>query len=342
MAGLNISEKAQDLHYKSLVIDGLEAAPMTEAHFDRLRTGGIGIVHYTCAKVTDDFSSAALNILNLQKTVEANPDRVMLVKTSDDVRIARETHKIGIILGFQSAQPIMDDLNYLELVYRLGIRVIQLTYNERNLLGDGCVESANGGLSRYGRQVVEAMNSLGIAIDLSHCGEKTTLEAIELSSDPVLITHANAKMLCPSPRNKSDAILQSLSRNGGVIGAAFWGPLTYSDTALRPGINDFLNHVDYLVEHAGIEHVAIGSDLGEGESREGYEAMFIRGGGLYPEVTRELGDWYTFENRMVKGLESATCFPLVTNGLLERGYSEADIQKILGRNFYRVFTQVVG
>jgi membrane dipeptidase len=105
-------------------------------------------------------------------------------------------------------------------------------------------------------------------------------------------------------------------------------------------MDDFFAHVDYLVEHAGIDHVGIGSDLGEGESREYYEAMFARGGGIYPEVTKVLGDWYNFDGRMVEGLESAVVFPKVTEGLLARGYKEEEIRKILGGNFLRVMTQV--
>ncbi len=336
------SAQAHPLHFNSLVIDGLEAAPMTREHFNRLRAGGVDIVHYTCAKVTDDFAAACLNLKNLQQTVRENSDLVTLVKNAGEIQAAYKEGKVGILPGFQSATPVMADLRFLDLLHQYGVRVIQLTYNERNLLGDGCIEPSNAGLSRFGRRVVERMNALGIAVDLSHCGERTTLEGIEASSLPVLITHANAKHLCPSPRNKSDAVLKALAENGGVIGAVFWGPITYSDPNRRPGLDDFLNHIDYLVEQAGIDHVGIGSDLGEGEARDYYEAMFMGKQSLYPEITQELGDWYTFDTRMVEGLESATCFPKVTQGLLQRGYSQEDIQKILGGNLLRALSQIIG
>ena len=143
-------------------------------------------------------------------------------------------------------------------------------------------------------------------------------------------------------RNKSDEVLQELVKNNGVIGVAFWGPMAYKDPNVRPGFSDLLDHIDYLVENTSIDNVSIGSDLGEGESREEYEAMFVGGGGIYPEVTRDLGDWYTFDNRMVEHLDTAVNFPIVTNGLMERGYNEADIKKIMGGNIMRIFKEVVG
>lgn len=337
-----VSKRARELHFNSLVFDGLHCAPMTAEHFERLKKGGIDAVHYTSVKVTDDFSSAVINLHKLFKTIDEHNDRVLLVRTSDDITKAQAAGKVGLIAGFQNASPIMDKLEYLEIFYILGVRIIQLTYNERNLLGDGCVESANGGLSRFGRWVVQEMNRLGMLVDPSHCGERTTLDAIEVSDSPVLITHSNAKALCPSMRNKSDEVLRALAKNNGVIGAAFWAPMAYKNPNVRPGFSDYLDHIDYLVEHTGIDHVAIGSDLGEGESREYYEAMFIGGGSIYPEVTSDLGDWYTFDNRMVEHLHTAVNFPLVTNGLMERGYSETDIKKIMGGNLMRIFKEVVG
>lgn len=338
----DVSEKARDLHFNSLVIDGSQAAPMTAEHFERLRKGGIDAVNYTSVKITDDFSSAVINLHKLLKTIDEHNDQVLLVRTSDDIAKAQAAGKVGIIAGFQNASPIMDKLEYLEIFYILGVRMIQLTYNARNLIGDGCVESANGGLSCFGRWVVEEMNRLGMLVDVAHCGERTSLEAIEVSNAPVFITHSNAKALCPSMRNKSDEVLRALAEKNGVIGAAFWAPMVYKDPKVRPGFPDFLDHIDYLVEHAGIDHVAIGSDLGEGKSREEYEAMFVGGGGIYPEVTRDLGDWYTFDNRMVEHLDTAVNFPLLTNGLMERGYSETDIKKIIGGNIMRIFKEVVG
>lgn len=333
-----VGADAQRIHASALVIDGLQAAPMTPTHFERLRVAGIDAVNYTCANINYEFAEAVKDFIRLHRVIADNPNRVLLVEGIDDITRAKREGKTGIIMGLQNGRPIMNDLAYLEAMYRLGVRIIQLTYNERNLIGDGCVERANGGLSRFGRKVVQEMNRLGILVDLSHCGERTTLDAIEASSRPVAATHSNAKWITPSPRNKSREVLHSLVENGGVIGAAFWAPMAFRDPAVRPHFSDFLDHIDALVEEVGIDHVGIGSDLGEGESREYYEAMFAHGGGTYPEVTQMLGSWYDFDHRMVAGLESAVAFPRVTQGLVDRGYQPADIEKLLGGNFYRVLS----
>jgi membrane dipeptidase len=335
-------DRARALHASALVIDGLQAAPMTPAHFERLMRGGIHAVNYTSATITHDFNATTLDLVNLHRTIAEHSDLVMHVRTSDDIVTARTTGRIGIIMGLQSATPVMNDVRFLEALYRLGVRIIQLTYNERNLIGDGCIERGNAGLSRFGIRVVEEMNRLGLIIDLSHCGEQTTLDAIERSSQPILITHANARALTPSPRNKSPEVLRRLEANGGVIGAAFWAPMAFRDPARRPTLEDFCDHVERLVETAGIDHVGLGSDLGEGESREYYEGMFAKGGGLYPEVTHMLGDWYDFDRRMIEGLDSAITFPKVTEGLVARGFTDEQVRKLLGENLLRVMRQVWG
>jgi membrane dipeptidase len=337
-----LTARALTLHQDALVIEGSQSAPMTPEHFARLRRGGIHALNITAVhNIEADFSQAAADIQDLLDTIRAHSDQLLLIRSPKDILQARSQGKIGVIIGLQNAKPVMHDLRYLRLLRTLGVRIIQLTYNERNLIGDGCVETANGGLSRFGRAVVREMNRLGLVVDVAHCSEQTTLDAIQESELPIVISHANAKALCPSPRNKSDRVLRALAERGGVIGAAFWAPLAYSDPRRRPGTREFFAHVDYLVEHAGIDHVGIGSDIGEGESRAHYEAMFTRGGGTYPEVTAALGDWYDFDHRMVEGLESSVVFPQVTEALLARGYKDEDIRKILGGNWLRVYSEVL-
>jgi membrane dipeptidase len=233
---------------------------MTSEHFERLRRGGIHGVNYTTVQITSDFNRAALEIRALIRTIERYSDQTMLIKQGADILQARSVAKIGLTIGLQNGRPLMEDLAYVEILHALGVRVIQLTYNERNLLGDGCIAAANGGLSRFGRCVVRGMNRCGVLVDISQGGERTTLDAIEVSEAPIVVSHANAFALCPSPRNKSDEILKMLAERGGVIGAVFWGPITYIDPDRRPGMEEFLNHVDCLVEHAGLDHVGIGSD----------------------------------------------------------------------------------
>jgi len=337
----SLAERVLALHRDAVVIEGSQSAPMTPEHFERLRRGGIHALNHTAVhNIEAEFTAAAADIQDLLDNIKKHGDQLILVRDSKDILQARAEGKTGVIIGLQNAKPVMHDLRLLRLLHTLGVRIIQLTYNERNLIGDGCVEKANGGLSRFGRQVVKEMNRLGIVVDLAHCGEQTTLDGIEASEFPVAISHSNAKALCPSPRNKADHVLKALAARGGVIGVAFWAPLAYSDPQRRPGTKEFFAHVDYLVEHAGIDHVGIGSDIGEGESRAQYEAMFTRGGGTYPEVTAVLGDWYDFDHRMIEGMESSVVFPQVTEGLLSRGYKDEDVRKILGGNWLRVYSQV--
>jgi len=334
------AEHALALHRDALVIDGSQSAPMTPEHFGRLRRAGIDALNITVVtSIQAEFAQAAADIQDMLDTIQKYSDELMLIQTTKDIHQARAQGKIGVIMGLQNARPVMDDLRYLRLLHTLGVRIIQLTYNERNLIGDGCIEKANGGLSRFGRAVVKEMNRIGVVVDVAHCGEQTTLDAIEESELPIVISHSNAQALCPSPRNKSDRVLKALAERGGVIGVAFWAPLAYSDPQRRPGMKEFFAHVDYLVDHAGIDHVGIGSDIGEGESRGHYEAMFTRGGGTYPEITAVLGDWYNFDNRMIEGMESCVVFPRVTEGLVARGYNDEDIRKILGGNLLRVYSQ---
>jgi membrane dipeptidase len=336
-----ISERAAALHRAALVIDGSEAAPMTPAHFDRLHKGGINALNTTVIKnMAADFSDGVLHIQDMLETIQKYSDRVTLVRKTADIQQAQAQGKIGVILGLQNARPIMSDLRYLRLLHNLGVRIIQLTYNERNLLGDGCIEKANGGLSRFGRAVVKEMNRSGVLVDASHCCEQTTIEAIEESELPIAITHSNAKALSPSPRNKADPVLKLLAKHGGVIGAVMWAPIAYSDPKKRPGRKEFFAILDHLVQQAGIDHVGIGSDNGEGETREEYEAMFKHGGGSYPEITAILGDWYGWEGRMVEGMEQVTVFPEITEELLKRGYKDEDIRKILGGNWLRLYGAV--
>lgn len=341
IATQSLTERARALHADSVVIDGCHCAPMTIEHFPRLKAGGIAAVNFTSCRVDVDLQEAARDVGRLLNIIDLNADTLTVVREPDDILHAREQGKVGIIIGMQNARPMMDDLVFFRFWYEVGVRIVQLTYNERNLIGDGCVEAANSGLSRYGQRVVAEMNRLGMLVDLSHCGEQTTKDAIEVSTRPVAITHANAKALTPSVRNKEDSTIRRLAEKGGIIGAAFWAPLTYRDAQRRPVFEDFLDHVDHLVQVAGIDHVGVGSDLGEGENRAVYESKFMGPGMVFPEVTGMLGGWYTFDDRMVDGLGSTVNFPDVTEGLLRRGYGDDDVRKLLGGNFLRVVREAL-
>ena len=201
----------------------------------------------------------------------------------------------------------------------------------QNLIGAGCLEPRDAGLSAFGRDVVRELNACGVAVDLSHCGPRTTLEAIEASSKPVLFTHANARALVDNPRNKTDEALLALAAGGGVVGAvafrSFLAPLTREAT-----LDDLLDQIEYLVELLGPDHVGLGTDFTEGRPEGFLERAFGRN--APPGVTP---DWPWVGP---VGFRAVDDFPNVTAGLLARGFDELTVRKILGENFLRVFEEV--
>jgi membrane dipeptidase len=192
-----------------------------------------------------------------------------------------------------------------------------------------------------GLLLIHEMNRLGFVIDLSHCGYRTSYEAIGASSKPVIFSHANALSLCKSPRNKPDILIRAIAEKGGVAGAVCWAPLLKQAT--RPSLEDYLDQLDYMINLAGIEHVSFASDLSEDYYlSEGEWDMAFGPHGMYPVLTGGLGDWYTFEQQFPEGCESLEKAAHIWEGLVLRGYSEDDAEKIMCKNLQRVFREVWG
>ncbi len=225
------------------------------------------------------------------------------------------------------------------MLARLGLRICQLTYQRRNLAADGAGEPANAGLSLFGRELVAALNRNGVLIDLSHTGSRSTLETIELSEAPVAVTHACLQRFNPVPRNKSDEEIKALAARGGVFGMNAIARLL-SPTGGQEGatIAQFVDQIDYLVELVGVDHVGLGLDISEGLTPELFEQR--RKGFLtdFPEL--RLGGDFPYEHYYVFGLQSMASMRLITETLVERGYGDDDVLKILGGNFVRLFGEV--
>lgn len=331
--------EAIGLHRRAVVVDGAMTSPPTAEQAERMRRGGVTAANYT--RVFYNLRDGLTEIVRIRQQVEGQAETYCIATSAEEIAAAQASGKIAYILGLQNASPIEDRLEYVRVFHALGVRIIQLTYNERNLIGDGCVEPADAGLSRFGRQVVREMNRIGMLIDLSHCGYRTTREAIDHSEKPVAITHANPLRVSPNPRNKPDDILRALAERGGVVGVCTWSPFCHRNKEGRPRLNDLLDIIDYTVDLVGIDCVGVGTDHGEGaRPPEEWEKLWGRRGGRYPEVTGGLGEWFGFETRYVEGFSSAAHWPNLTAGLVNRGYSEGDILKILGGNFLRLFRQV--
>jgi membrane dipeptidase len=316
------------------VIDGLDTSKWgSESVYRALRDGGVTAINATIA-IWDDYESTLHMITKYLEWFDEFDDLIRPVKTVEDIHRAKAENRTGIIFGWQNATPIGNDLTRLKLFHALGVRVIQLTYNERNLLGNGCYERTDDGLSNFGLAAVKEMNRLGILIDLSHVGDRTTLDAIENSIQPVAITHANARSHIDHPRSKTDEAIKLLVERGGVIGAN--GFPMFFEKGFETGLDEYIDAIDYLVQMVGIDHVGIGTDFCTEQPRSFFDWIFSSQGNIPAEEVAFTPEPYTH----LKGFESQAEWANVAEGLLARNYSEADTKKVLGENWLKLFGKV--
>lgn len=317
-------------HRESLVIDGLNASYFLEPKvLDRLRAGGVTAVNATLAAWHG--MDKTMDLISQHYAVfERHSDRVMQVRDVTDIFRAKATGRVGFILGFQGTDPIQDNIWLLSMYYALGVRIMQLTYNATNRVGSGYRMPVDEGLTPFGRQVVREMNRLGILVDLSHCGERTTREAIEHSEQPVAITHANSRRIVDEPRNKSPEVLKAMAAKGGVVGAmAFPIALTGERNAT---LEDYLNAIDDLVDLVGIDHVGLGPDFMEEMPHEILTQALT---GFSEDTMSRF-----FNAPATTGFESIATLPNVTEGLFRRGYGPPDVKRILGENWLHLYGRV--
>lgn len=328
---------ARKIYDDALVIDGLSICNWnSDAVFRQLRAGNITAINATVS-TWENFIQTMAHLTAWMRRFRERDD-IMHVKSTADILAAKQQGKTGIILGFQNASPIENELDRLGLFLALGVRVIQLTYHETNLLGSGCWERNDAGLSNFGVDAVREMNRLGILIDLSHVGPRTTLDAIELSEKPVAITHANARSFCDHPRNKEEEALRRLAEKGGVVGATSYTPFLpkgYDST-----VEDFVDAIDNMVERIGIDHVAIGTDSTHDQPLEFWHYIASQQGTRFPSTFADGSVPYTEVSFQPRGMATLPEFPNVADALANRGYIAAEITKLLGGNWMRLFEQV--
>jgi len=328
------------LHKESIIIDALVGAQVLGdvGYFKKLSEIGVPASSFTVFESYDAHWEVLKRLKPWYDLFEEHSDNVILVDTTRDIERAKREGKFGIIMNAQNATILGDDVNLLSVYKKLGLRILQLAYYEQNLLGEGCGERTNGGLTNFGIEVVEEMNRLRLIIDLSHCGDQVTMDAIKYSKSPVLITHSNARGIVDHARNKTDEQIKALANRGGVIGVVAWSPFCEVRKGVRPTVEDLLDIVDYIVKLVGPDYVGLGLDLNPFTPLEQYNkwAQF------YPEL-RPKGGYFertVFTNK--DGVDDITRLPEITMGLVVRGYSDQDIEKILGLNFLRVFKEVLG
>jgi membrane dipeptidase len=322
-------------------------AAATRAELEAVRASGMTAVVLTLAPSgkfwMDDaaFEKTRATMDRWQAIAARHPEHLLIVRETADLASARDAGKLGLIYTFQGAEPLGEDIERLPMFRERGLRVLQLTHNRRNLVGDGCMEPGNAGLSNFGREVVARANTEKIVVDLAHGSARTMREGIAASRAPALISHTGCRALADLPRNTDDATLRALADKGGVAGIIFW-PYLRTDT--QPMAEDVIRHIEHAVNVCGEDHVGIGTDTGiapiertpqfEKDNREWVayaveDGVFERG---------RPPDLYTF----IPDLNTADRFDTLAALLSKRGHSDARIAKILGGNFARVFAEVWG
>jgi membrane dipeptidase len=324
-----------------LVIDGLSYH--SDGYTGDLRAGGINALNVTLNHFEADFTESCEKIAGWLAYMAVPDAEWAPIRQASDLAAAKDAGKIGLIMGWQNMRPVADDLDRIHLFHQLGVRVMQPTYNYRNFMGDGNLETEDAGLSILGRDAVGILNELGIAIDISHVGDHTSRDILALSTQPVLATHVDARALTPLARNKDDDILRAVANSGGVIGVSVYGPMLWDgDRNRRPSIDDFIRHLDYITELVGIEHVGFGTDIPVSNDlrRTAQIAVNRR---LWSGIS-DYGDCFGHDipARYAAGANNHSKLPNITAALLERGWAEADIEAYLGANFARVLGEIWG
>lgn len=284
------------------------------------------------------FESTVRSLGFLEREIQTHPEVLTTVRSVADIRRAKESGRVGLIAGFQDTTMLESDATRVALFHDLGVRIIQLTYNLRNLVGDGCLEPGNAGLSAFGRQVVERMNALGILVDTSHCGRRTTLDAIAMSAKPVSATHSGCAALNDVPRNKTDEQLRAMAQKGGVIGIY---TMPFLRAAGQPVADDFLRHVEHAVRVCGEDHVGIGTDNSITPLNLTPEFRAAHAG--FVEQRRRMGIGAPGEDanvfNYVPDFNTPRRMEQMADALAARGHTSARIEKILGLNWQRLFTE---
>jgi len=319
-------------------IDNLQYANWSEKIFRQMRMGGVDAVHVTIA-YHENFRETVLNMEQWNRWFEQFPKLIFQGFTGDDVRLARKTGRTAIFFGYQNPSPIEDDIGLVEIHHRLGARFMQLSYNNQSLLATGCYEAEDPGITRMGREVIAEMNRVGLVVDMSHSADRSTFEAMELSSRPIAITHANPHNWHPALRNKSDDILKALAQSGGMMGFSVYPHHLQgkSDCTLE----SFCQMIADTADLMGIDHIGIGTDLCQDQPDSIVEWM--RTGRWTKQIDYGEGSasdagfppmpsWFN-DNRDFDNIE---------RGLHAVGLSDTDVGKVMGENWLRFYDENFG
>jgi len=264
---------------------------------------------------------------------------LMKVLRGADIRSAKATRRLGVIYGCQDTTMLEGDLKKLAVFADLGVRIVQPTYNTRNLIGDGCLEKADGGLSKMGHDFIAEMNRLNLLVDLSHAGVRTIAEGIAASKAPVAITHTGCRALVDLPRNTPDAELKALADRGGVAGIYFMPFLRESG---QPHAEDLIRHIEHAVDVCGEDHVGLGTDgtLSGVPLTDAYREHFRKEVEARQKAGVSAPGESAYVLTIVPEYNDPTRFKHLADDLMRRGWPSSRVEKLLGANFARLFTEV--
>src|SRR5215813_9287364 len=306
------------------------AASGLDCVFDNLMNGLCTITSPAVWKWTDVLHDLGMRLCDL-----AHQDFIIVCDGVQDIVAAHDTGRLALVPTLESATPIENELDRVDVLYGFGIRSMGITYSEANALGSGLLEARDGGLTELGRQVVRRMNKLGILIDAAHCGDQTTLDIIAVSEQPIVISHAGARSLWNTRRLKPDHVLEALADKGGVLGVEAAPHTTLTKQHPRHSIESCMEHFEHAVKLIGIDHVGFGPDTMFGDHvglHHAYAALF--------SIAQVLGGMQYEEVEYVDGLENPADFPNIIRWLVKQKYSDEAIAKVVGGNALRVLKQV--
>lgn len=315
----------------------------------RIATGYAGLARSGLTAVFENFEDGVATItsksgwkwtdvihdIGMRYSDWAHQDFLVRAERVADIRAAHTSGRIAIVSAMEAATPIENELDRIDILYGFGVRMLGIVYSESNALGSGCREVVDGGLTHFGRRAVKRMNALGMLIDVSHAGDRTSLDAIEHSRVPVCISHSGSRELWPISKCKPDDVIRACAVRGGVIGIeAAPGTTMTKDDMVEHSIESFMRHFEYCVDLVGIDHVSFGPDTFFGDHSASYGlpmgGLLVSGDSVYDRVVPAY----------VKGLENIGDFPNVVRWLVRHGYSDDDIVKAIGGNTLRMLEAV--
>ena len=324
--------------HPSLFIDALQYNNWSEEVFKQINEGGLSAIHVTIC-YHEDFQEMVQNVIDWNRRFESYSDMIFHGRTADDIRKAQKEGRTAIFFGFQNCSPIEDNIGLVEICHQLGVRFMQLTYNNQSLLATGCYEESDSGITRMGKQVIKEMNRVGLVVDMSHSAERSTLEAIEISERPIVITHANPAFWHPALRNKSNEVLKALGESGSMLGFSVY------PHHLKDGTNCTLESFSAMIadtaEIMGVQNIGIGTDLCQNQPDSVVEWM-------------RNGTW-TKERDFGEGSAGSAGFPdqpswfrdnrdfsNIALGLKDVGFSDDEVAAVMGNNWLNFFESSFG